>query len=230
MIFFYTWGKIAFPYYCIRFLKKGSALPPWTISFYITLKYINSRNMDGKGKPGGYQPGRGARKLFRARRLHQRAQRPGKGSTFRIFLPLAPKAAEAESAISALPILGGSETILLFEDDEFVRELTKTIQENHGYRVIVAVDRQDGIERFSLHEREIDLLVLDVIMPRKSGKEVYQAVKSVRPDMNILFISGYPADMIDRKGILDDKSQLILKPVSPLELLRKTREILDRKG
>ncbi len=155
---------------------------------------------------------------------------PGKGSTFRIFLPLAPKAAEAESAISALPIRRGSETILLVEDDEMVRELTKTILENHGYRVIVAVDGQDGIDRFSLHEREIDLLVLDVIMPRKSGKEVYQAVKSVRPDMNILFISGYPADMIDRKGILDDKSQLILKPVSPLELLRKIREILDRKG
>ncbi|MBE0604643.1 MAG: hypothetical protein IH611_13585, partial [Deltaproteobacteria bacterium] len=63
-----------------------------------------------------------------------------------------------------------------------------------------------------------------------SGKEVYQAVKTIRPDLDILFISGYPADMIEKKGILDDKSQLILKPVSPSELLRKIREILDRKG
>jgi PAS domain S-box-containing protein len=155
---------------------------------------------------------------------------PGKGTTFRIYLPLV-GAPGAEPSLSEPPppSHGGNETILLVEDEEIVRNLTKTVLESKGYRVIDAVDGQDGIEKFSLHGKEIDLLILDVIMPRKSGKEVYQAVKAVRPDMDILFISGYPAEMIGRKGILDDKAQLILKPVSPSELLRKIREILDRR-
>jgi CheY-like chemotaxis protein len=155
---------------------------------------------------------------------------PGKGTTFRIHLPLVGTVGgESSAPRPAPPARGGKETILLVEDEEIVRNLTKTVLEDNGYRGIDAVDGQDGIEKFSLHGTEIDLLILDVIIPRKSGKEVYQAVKAIRPDMDILSISGYPAEMIDRKGILDDKAQLILKPVSPSELLRKIRVILDRK-
>jgi PAS domain S-box-containing protein len=154
---------------------------------------------------------------------------PGRGTSFIIHLPLiseliAPADAEVEP-----PPRGGTETILLTEDDAIVRTMAGSFLRDFGYRVIAAVDGEDALEKFAEHKQEIDLIILDVMMPKKNGGEVYKTVKAQRPDIDVLFVSGYAADIIRQKGILEEDIQFISKPVSPAYLLRKIREILDMK-
>ena len=155
---------------------------------------------------------------------------PGKGTTFKIYLPFALSAIEEVHAEAAQPPRGGTETILLAEDDLDIRRMIGFILTEFGYRVVDAVDGEDALEKFTSHGREIDLLILDVIMPKKSGREVHDVVKAARPDANVLFISGYTADMLHKKGIFEKGIEFISKPVSPYDLLRKIRDILDRRG
>jgi CheY-like chemotaxis protein/two-component sensor histidine kinase len=153
---------------------------------------------------------------------------PGKGTTFKIYFPLSLPEIEEAHTEAAKPPRGGTETILLAEDDEQVRKLTKKFLSDFGYRVIDAVDGKDALEKFAGLAKDIDLLILDVIMPKKSGREVYDAVKATRPDADVLFISGYTADMLHKKGIFEEGMEFLSKPVSPYDLLRKIREILDK--
>ncbi|MBI5026356.1 MAG: response regulator [Nitrospirae bacterium] len=125
-------------------------------------------------------------------------------------------------------ITGGSETILVAEDDIALRRLIKDVLEGFGYKVIDAEDGEDAIKKFIENTDRIQLLILDVIMPKKDGKEVYEGVRKIRPDIKVLFTSGYAADFIHKKGILEEGLNFILKPVSPKELLRKVREVLDK--
>jgi len=154
---------------------------------------------------------------------------PGKGTTFRIYLPLITPAAQEANALSALPPQGGTETILVAEDDPDVRNLTRTVLADFGYRVIDAVDGQDAIDKFSEHAAAIALLLVDVIMPKKSGRDVYDAAKAIRPGIKVIFTSGYTADIIRKKGIIDEGFQFLSKPADPVDLLRKIREVLDAK-
>ncbi|HEY6010016.1 MAG TPA: ATP-binding protein, partial [Nitrospirota bacterium] len=152
----------------------------------------------------------------------------GKGTTFRIYLPLIHSTGEQTPVESAEPPRGGTETIFLAEDEESVRSLMQQTLEEYGYRVITARDGQDALDTFAARAAEIDLVILDVIMPKKSGKEVYAAVRAARPEMDVLFISGYTADIITRKGIVEEGFQLMSKPLNPPALLRKIRELLDK--
>ena len=95
--------------------------------------------------------------------------------------------------------------------------------------MIVATDGNDAVREFQENRDRISLLLLDVIMPRKNGKDAYEEIRAIRPGIKVLFISGYSADMISQEGILEKGSSFISKPVSPSELLRKVREVLDRK-
>lgn len=152
---------------------------------------------------------------------------PEKGTTFKIHLPLISEMiAETDREAEPAP-RGGTETILLTEDDPIIRTMAGSFLRDFGYRVIAAVDGEDALEKFADHEREIDLLILDVMMPKKDGGEVYKAVKAHRPDLGVLFISGYAADILRQKGNLEEGIQFISKPVSPADLLGKIREILD---
>lgn len=152
----------------------------------------------------------------------------GKGTTFKTYLPLIKEEAEdKERTVLSLPE-GGTETILMAEDDEAMRRLMKDVLEYSGYSVIVAVDGEDAVNRFIEHKDKIQLIILDVIMPRKSGREAYEAIKGIRPDIKAVFMSGYTDDIMQKKGMLDKDVDLILKPVSPNELLRKVREVLDK--
>ncbi len=152
----------------------------------------------------------------------------GQGSTFKVYLPLIRSAYGHEKEASLTPPVGGTETILIAEDDTEVRRLTKNVLEEFGYTVIEAVDGEDAISKFLKHKRKVDLIMLDVVMPRKNGKEVYQYVKKIRPDIKTLFTSGYTADVIHEKGVLDEGLNFASKPVAPSELLRKLRDILDQ--
>ena len=154
---------------------------------------------------------------------------PEKGTTFKIYLPLIKSA--VEESVGATPAAypkGGTETVLVAEDDQAVRKLTMNVLERFGYKVIAAEDGEEAIKKFKENKKEIQLLLLDVIMPKKNGKEVYEEIKKINPRIKTIFLSGYTANLIHKKGILEEGLNFMLKPVSPKELLKKVRETLDR--
>jgi CheY-like chemotaxis protein len=155
---------------------------------------------------------------------------PGKGTTFRIYLPTIEKDAAASAVPALPPVIGGTETVLLAEDDSAVRELSKNILEEYGYTVVLAEDGEDAAEKFRANLGSINLLVLDVMMPKKSGKAVYDEARERKPGIKALFMSGYTANMIHKKGILEAGIEFITKPFSPNAFLRKVREVLDKKA
>ncbi|MBI5198621.1 MAG: PAS domain S-box protein [Nitrospirae bacterium] len=154
---------------------------------------------------------------------------PGRGTTFKIYLPFIKSDVEEAGTIqeTAPYPAGGTEMVLIAEDNEAVRKLIRDALERFGYKVIAAEDGEDAIEKFMENKEEIRLLLLDLIMPRKNGKEVYEKIKEIKPDIKAIFLSGYTADILFKRGILDEGSDFILKPVSPREILRKVREVLD---
>ena len=109
-----------------------------------------------------------------------------------------------------------------------VRGFVKTVLEEFGYTVIEAVDGEDAINKFEQNKEKIHLLIIDVIMPRKSGREAYESIVSSAPDARFLFTSGYNEDIIHKKGILEKGLDFISKPFVPTEFLRKVRAVLDR--
>jgi len=122
----------------------------------------------------------------------------------------------------------GTETILLAEDSDEVRLLTRELLEDFGYEVIEALDGADAVRQFMENRDKIHLLLFDVIMPKKNGKDAYEQIRSTAPDIKVLFLSGYPADVIRRRGILEKGFDVVIKPVSPNALLKKVRELLDK--
>ncbi len=154
---------------------------------------------------------------------------PGKGAAFMIYLPLATETSETARTIESelgMPE-GGRATILVAEDENSVRNLTRFVLEGFGYSVIEAVDGEDAVKKFSDNRDSIDLLFLDIILPKKDGRRVYEEAKTMRPSIKALFTSGYTAEFPHQKGILGDSLNFISKPVSPRELLRKVKEMLD---
>jgi len=152
---------------------------------------------------------------------------PGKGTTFKIFLPLIMSRMETVKAERLVTPRGGSEAILVAEDDEAVRTLTSHILQEAGYAVIEAVDGDDAINKFMENRDSIKLAMLDVVMPKKSGKEVCDAIRKIKSDIRILLTSGYTADIISTRGITEEGLEFISKPITPNNLLRKVREVLD---
>lgn len=154
---------------------------------------------------------------------------PGEGTTFKIYLPLAEHdGVELEEVAVAEPLRGGGETILVAEDDADVRKLVHLVLSKFGYTVILAVDGQDCVEKFQANQDAVGLVLLDMIMPVKNGKEAFEEIKLIQPEARVLYSSGYTADFIENRGVLDPGVDLIMKPVEPDKLLRRIREILDR--
>jgi PAS domain S-box-containing protein len=152
----------------------------------------------------------------------------GIGTTFKIYLPLIVDGIkEMRDTREEEPPPGGTETVLLAEDDAAVLELHRMILEEAGYRVIEAVDGQDALDKFTEYRTEVDILATDVIMPKINGKSLYEEIRKIRPDIKVLFMSGYTKDIIMERGIMEDEFSVITKPVTPHELLKKMREILD---
>jgi len=157
---------------------------------------------------------------------------PGMGTTFTIYIPLLKPGAgprEKDQAAPEQELPGGTETILLAEDDDAVRKLTRDLLEEFGYKVVEAANGEDATKAFFEHQEEIRLLCLDVIMPKKSGREVYDEIRARRPGVKALFVSGYTADKIFGDGLVPGESELLLKPLSPRDLLVKVRQMLDKK-
>ncbi|NJD90949.1 MAG: response regulator [Geobacter sp.] len=154
---------------------------------------------------------------------------PGQGSTLRIYLPLLDDARlEKETMVVQAPLRRGDETILLAEDDQAVRKLVASVLSEFGYKVILAVDGKDAVEKFKENRTSIKLALLDMIMPKQSGMAAADEIRSLQPEVKVLFSSGYTADFMHERGLNDERLEFIMKPVQPMELLRKVREILDR--
>jgi PAS domain S-box-containing protein len=155
---------------------------------------------------------------------------PGKGTLFRIYLPVIEDIAASDIGASTIEtIQGGPETILLAEDDLPLRELARKVLESFGYNVIIATNGEEAVEKFMVHRDQIKLVLLDLIMPRASGIEVYEDIKKTSPGIKVLFMSGYTRDMISRMGP-EAEIELLRKPFASNTLLRKVREVLDRKN
>jgi len=155
------------------------------------------------------------------------SSRPGEGTTFTVYLPLA-KAGDAEDReASAFPAQGGTETILLAEDDESVRLLTSKVLTKFGYKVITATDGEDAIDKFRDHKDSIKLLLLDVVMPGRNGKDTLDEIRKIRPEMPGVFMSSYNSSALERMGF-EAGTEFIKKPFAPLLLKRRVREMLNQ--
>jgi PAS domain S-box-containing protein len=155
--------------------------------------------------------------------------RMGVGTSFHVCLPIIEEAILAgDLPILAVPSARGTETVLIAEDDASVRRITESILADHGYRVILAEDGEVAVRKFAEHRAEIRLILMDMIMPNKSGFDAYREIRGYDPAVKVLFISGYTADYIESRGQLGASEELIIKPIKPAELLRAVREMLDR--
>jgi nitrogen-specific signal transduction histidine kinase/ActR/RegA family two-component response regulator len=155
------------------------------------------------------------------------ASEPGKGTTFQIYLPVV-KTTTEERKLASITAEGGTETILIAEDNHDLRKLLVEVLNEKGYTTIPATDGEVALALFMEHKNTIDLLMLDVVMPKMNGKEVFDEVRKGRPDVKVLFTSGYTGDVVLDKGVYDDAVDFIQKPVSPNELLVKIREVLNK--
>ncbi|MBT4519266.1 MAG: response regulator [Halieaceae bacterium] len=152
---------------------------------------------------------------------------PGKGSEFRTYLPIVErKIASVEKKLQA-GVSRGSETLLLVEDEPQILTLAETFLTRAGYTVISAVDGESAIEEFKAHRADLSLVVLDVVLPRMGGREVRDIIHKACPEMPVLFTSGYSADGIHTNFTLQEDLELLQKPYSRNDLLRKIREMID---
>jgi CheY-like chemotaxis protein len=154
---------------------------------------------------------------------------PEQGATFRVYLPVIDEEAGPLSRLvkkrSAKP---GTETVLLVEDEEGVRQVAELALRTHGYTVLVAANAAEALHAVDEHRDAIAILVTDVVMPGVSGSQLADSLRGRYPKLKVLFMSGYTADAVLRHGILDGAENFLHKPFTPVSLANKVREILDK--
>jgi len=151
----------------------------------------------------------------------------GVGTTFEIFLPVEDMPVAPETEVATSSIKGGTETILIVEDENELRELAGDVLENLGYKVLLAQDGVEGVERFASYKGKIDLVILDVVMPRMGGREACERIRAISPAVSVMFMTGYSAEMAHTRFIEDTRSALLQKPYSVEALGTKVRDVLD---
>jgi CheY-like chemotaxis protein len=152
----------------------------------------------------------------------------GKGTSFKVYLPLVRGSVTEEKRDADVDtIKGGSETILVAEDDAALRKLVATFLHDHGYDVIEAVDGADAVAQYGQNRERVDLVILDGIMPKKNGIEALHDIRMLNASVKAIFVSGYAKDIINKQGLLEPDIDLIVKPVTPSVLIKKVRAALD---
>ncbi|MBI4775515.1 MAG: PAS domain S-box protein [Deltaproteobacteria bacterium] len=155
----------------------------------------------------------------------------GKGTTFKIYLPRVEKSAsETEWKAEKSEPPSGSETVLVVEDDQMVREFAVRVLQRYGYNVLIAANGEEAIEIARVHQGPIHLMLTDVVMPGISSRDMEESLKSFRPEMRVLYMSGYTDNAIVHHGVLDPGKAFLGKPFTPNSLGRKVREVLDLPG
>ncbi len=154
---------------------------------------------------------------------------PGGGTTFKVYFPVTDAVEPEPVEPAVLGSLDGTETILLVEDQEDVRRVAHAILRRQGYHVIEARNAGEALLTCERHPRTIHLLLTDVVMPQLSGRELAERLVAMRPDMKVLYMSGYTENVIVHHGILDSGIAYLQKPIVPDMLARRVREVLDSK-
>jgi signal transduction histidine kinase len=153
---------------------------------------------------------------------------PGKGTTFRIYLPAASGTAEPRQPKRDEQVPKGTETILLAEDNEGIQEAAKEMLEKLGYKVILASNGSEAIQTFTDNPGQFDLIILDVVMPKVSGPAAFSQMMAVRPDLRVLFSTGYTAEAASLNSLLEQGASILQKPYSLKSLGQTVRSVLDR--
>jgi PAS domain S-box-containing protein len=154
---------------------------------------------------------------------------PGQGTEFNIYLPVSESAITPDrKTTDSVPVRGGKETILVAEDDAAMRELSCRVLESFGYKVIPAQNGEDALTEFIKNRDRISLLLLDMVMPKKNGKEVAEAILKISPGIKIIFSSGYTMDIISHKELEAAGFKFLHKPYQAKELAKKVRQVLDQ--
>jgi len=155
---------------------------------------------------------------------------PDQGATFRIYLPALDDRGPDEAPPAPTVLRGGSETLLLADDTDAVRDVTRRILESAGYRVLDAADGHDALATFERNPAAVDLVILDAVMPGLNGPEVFTRMRALRPDLPAIFLSGYSADTIGSDWLAAVDADLVMKPVSRHDLLARVRAVLDARS
>jgi PAS domain S-box-containing protein len=152
---------------------------------------------------------------------------PGEGATFKLYLPWVDEKPDDLNHAAIPPAAGGHETVLLVEDDASVREVLVQALEQKGYRVLRASDGQMALDLARAHPAQIHLLVTDLVMPGMTGRELGLALLAERPDLRVIYMSGYADEAVVRHGVLERGLHYLQKPFAIAEIARKVREVLD---
>jgi CheY-like chemotaxis protein len=153
---------------------------------------------------------------------------PGGGTTFKVYLPATDGVdVDVPAEVVSPRTLAGTETILLVEDQEEVRRVAHEILRRYGYHVIEASNAGEALLSCERHPRTIHLLLTDVVMPQVSGRELAERLVGIRPDMKVLYMSGYTDNVVVNHGILDSGIAYLQKPLVPEMLARRVREVLE---
>jgi PAS domain S-box-containing protein len=154
---------------------------------------------------------------------------PGAGSTFEIYLPQVEELPEDSGAAgpATMPVRRGAETVLIAEDEDGVRKVVRQMLEKQGYTVLTANGGHEAIQICRSHGGPLQLLITDVVMPRMSGRELADRVRAMRPEIRVLFVSGYTDSAIVHEGELDPGTDLLMKPFTPEQLAAKVRDVLE---
>ena len=152
---------------------------------------------------------------------------PGHGTTFKIYLPRVDAPAESAVVAAVGPVARGTETVLLAEDSAAVRAVARQVLERQGYTVLEAPDGELALHLAQRHAGPIHLLLTDVVMPGMSGRQLADRLVPARPDMKVLYASGYTDDSVVRHGVLEEGTPYLQKPFTPESLARKVRDVLD---
>ena len=153
----------------------------------------------------------------------------GKGSIFKVYLPVCREKPEEQELTGPVDPAGGDETVLVAEDDDIIRTIVREFLEPLGYRVIVARSGEEAMELLGKVGPVVDILLTDVVMPGMGGKELAQRFQEISPRSKVLFMSGYTGDVVIRHGVEQGNVDFIQKPLVPNKLVRKIREVLDRR-
>jgi CheY-like chemotaxis protein len=151
----------------------------------------------------------------------------GQGTTFKIYLPRVGEILETPQRVAAAGSLHGSETVLVAEDDDMVRELTCHVLQTYGYKVLEARHGGEALLVCERHKGPIKLMVTDVVMPQMSGPELAERLGPLHPEMKVLYMSGYAEEAIVQHKVLEAADSFIQKPFMPVSLAEKVRRILD---
>jgi two-component system, cell cycle sensor histidine kinase and response regulator CckA len=151
----------------------------------------------------------------------------GKGTTFRVYLPAVPSGVEPDVEANGIMPVFGTETVLLVDDEEFVRELGTRILTKHGYTMIEAANGREALDLFKKESSKISLVILDLIMPEMGGTECLKELLKIDPQVNVLVASGYSADASVKETIQMGAKAFVPKPFRVNELLQRVRKVLD---